>query len=62
LVLADIPEKDQSGCMASGSLSAARARIALQLALNAAKQANLVGKPLTWQDFFARIADLPEIR
>ena len=62
LVLVDIPEKDQSGCMASGSLSAARARIALQLALNAAKQANLVGKPLTWQDFFARIADLPEIR
>ena len=62
LVLADIPEKDQFGCMASGSLSAPRARIALQLALNAAKQANLVGKPLTWQDFFARIADLPEIR
>ena len=62
LVLADIPEKDQSGCMASGSLSAPRARIALQLALNAAKQANLAGKPLTWQDFFARIADLPEIR
>ena len=42
----------------SGSLSAPRARIALQLALNAAK----VDKPLTWQDFFARIALLPEIR
>lgn len=60
--LPDIPEKDPVGCMAAGALSAPRARIALQLALNAAKQANLVGKPLTWQDFFARIADLPEIR
>jgi L-asparaginase len=62
LVRSDIPEKDPIGCMAAGSLSSPRARIALQLALNAAKQANLVGKPLTWQDFFARIADLPEIR
>ncbi len=42
----------------AGSLSAPRARIALQLALNAAK----VDKPLTWQDFFARIAVLSEIR
>ena len=58
----DIPEKDPIGCRVAGSLSAPRARIALQLAINAAKQANLVGKPLTWQDFFARIADLPEIR
>jgi L-asparaginase len=58
----DIPEKDLAGCMASGTLSAPRARIALQLSLNAAKQSNIVGKPLTWQDFFARIADLPEIR
>ena len=62
LVQADIPEKDLSGCRAAGALSAPRARIGLQLALNAATQANLVGKPLTWQDFFARIADLPEIR
>lgn len=53
---------DTTACLASGKLSAPRARIALQLALNAEKQANLVGKPLTWQDFFARIADLPEIR
>ena len=60
--LPNLPEKDIAGCLASGSLTAPRARIALQLALNAAKQANLVGKPLTWQDFFARIADLPEIR
>ena len=58
----DLPEKDGVGCMAAGTLSAPRARIALQLALNAAKQANKAGKPLTWQDFFARIADLPEIR
>ncbi|QWE16065.1 asparaginase [Polynucleobacter sp. AP-Nino-20-G2] len=60
--LANIPELDPSGRMAAGTLSAPRARIALQMALNAAKQANLAGKPLTWQDFFARIADLPEIR
>ena len=58
----DIPEKDAPGCMASGTLTAPRARIALQLAINAAKQEKLNGKPLTWQDFFARIASLPEIR
>jgi len=60
--LPNIPELDPLGCRASGTLTAPRARIALQLALNAAKQANKVGKPLTWQDFFARIANLPEIR
>jgi L-asparaginase len=60
--LANIPEKDLEGCLASGTLSAPRARIALQLALNAEKQAQLAGKSLTWQDFFARIAVLPEIR
>ncbi|MBU3620607.1 asparaginase [Polynucleobacter sp. CS-Odin-A6] len=60
--LANIPEVDAVGCRASGPLTAPRARIALQLALYAAKQTNLAGKPLTWQDFFARIADLPEIR
>ncbi|QWE10046.1 asparaginase [Polynucleobacter sp. es-EL-1] len=58
----DLPEIDLPSCLASGKLSAPKARIALQLAINAAKQAKLVGKPLTWQDFFARIADLPEIR
>lgn len=61
-ILPNIPEADTSGCRAASALTAPRARIALQLALNAAKQANLAGKPLTWQDFFARIADLPEIR
>jgi len=60
--LPNIPEADAFGCRASGPLTAPRARIALQLALYAAKQANLAGKPLTWQDFFARIVDLPEIR
>ena len=58
----NIPEADAPGCCASGGLTGPRARIALQLALNAAKQANKAGKPLTWQDFFARMADLPEIR
>ncbi len=60
--LPNLPEKDISGCLASGSLSAPRARIALQLALNAEKQAQTAGKSLTWQDFFARIAVLPVIR
>ncbi|MBU3578528.1 asparaginase [Polynucleobacter sp. 73C-SIWE] len=60
--LSDIPEKDLEGCLASGTLSAPRARIALQLALNAEKQAQLTSKSLTWQDFFARIAVLPEFR
>ncbi|MBU3594172.1 asparaginase [Polynucleobacter sp. 71A-WALBACH] len=60
--LRNIPEVDALGCCASGSLTAPRARIALQLALNAAKLANIASKPLTWQDFFARIADLPVIR
>jgi L-asparaginase len=58
----NLPEKDISGCLASGSLSAPRARIALQLALNADKHAQAAGKSLTWQDFFARIAVLPVIR
>ena len=58
----NLPEKDEPGCMASGRLSAPRARIALQLALNAGRQAKLVSKPLTWQDFFARIAVLPEFK
>jgi L-asparaginase len=57
----DIPEKDPLGFLATGSLTAPRARIALQLALNAEKQAKTIGKPLTWQDFFARIAVLPVI-
>jgi len=61
LTLPNIPEKDLEGCLASGKLSAPRARIALQLALNAEKQAKLAGKSLTWQDFFARIAVLPEV-
>jgi len=60
--LPDLPEKDIGGCLASGSLTAPRARIALQLALNAEKQAQIGGKSLTWQDFFARIAVLPVIR
>ena len=52
----------EGNILAAGHLSAPRARIALQLALNAAKQAKIIGKPLTWQDFFARIADLPKIQ
>ncbi len=62
VTLSENSEIDLPACLASGHLSAPRARIALQLALNAAKQAHLEGKSLTWQDFFARMADLPEIQ
>ena len=61
-VLPNLPEKDFEGCLAAGKFSAPKARIALQLALNAEKQAKSAGKSLTWQDFFARIAVLPVIR
>ena len=61
-VLPNIPEKEIDGCLAAGKFSAPKARIALQLALNAEKQAKSAGKSLTWQDFFARIDVLPEIR
>jgi len=60
--LLNLPEKDIVGCLASGSLTAPRARIALQLSLNAEKQAQATAKSLTWQDFFDRIAVLPVIR
>jgi L-asparaginase len=55
-----LPETDPSGWVAAGSLSSPKARIALQLALYAAKEAKRSGKSMTWQDFFARIAVLPE--
>ena len=62
VVRADIPDNDDPGCMAAGSLSAPKARIALQLAIYAANQDKSSPKSLTWQDFFARIAVLPELR
>jgi L-asparaginase len=55
-----LPETDPAGWVAAGSLSAPKARIALQLALYAAAEAKRGGKSMTWQDFFARIAVLPE--
>lgn len=55
-----LPETDPSGWVAAGSLSSPKARIALQLALYAATEAKQGGKSMTWQDFFARIAVLPE--
>ncbi len=55
-----LPETDPSGWMAAGSLSSPKARIALQLALYAASEAKQSGKSMTWQNFFARIAVLPE--
>ena len=56
----NLPETDPAGWVAAGSLSAPKARIALQLALYAAAEAKQGGKSMTWQDFFARIAVLPE--
>jgi L-asparaginase len=55
-----LPETDPAGWVAAGSLSSPKARIALQLALYAAIEAKQGGKSMTWQDFFARIAVLPE--
>jgi L-asparaginase len=54
----NIPENDPVGCMAAGSLSAPKARIALQLALNAAKESMVKGGPQqpSWQDYFAKQA------
>ena len=55
-----LPEADPANWVAAGSLSAPKARIALQLALYAAAEAKQGGKSMTWQDFFARITVLPE--
>lgn len=55
-----LPEMDPASWVAAGSLSSPKARIALQLALYAAAKAKQGGKSMTWQDFFARIAVLPE--
>jgi L-asparaginase len=55
-----MPETDPANWVAAGSLSSPKARIALQLALYAAAEAKPNGKSMTWQDFFARIAVLPE--
>ncbi|MBU3634596.1 asparaginase [Polynucleobacter sp. es-GGE-1] len=59
---ATVASKDELSCELAGVLSAPRARIALQLALNAEKDHKANPKSLTWQDFFARIAVLPEFR
>jgi L-asparaginase len=56
----NLPETDPAGWVAAGSLTAPKARIALQLALYAAAEAKRGGKSMTWQDFFARIAVLPD--
>jgi L-asparaginase len=55
-----LPETDPANWVAAGSLSSPKARIALQLAIFAAAEAKQGGKSMTWQDFFARIAVLPE--
>ena len=54
IVRPNIPEKDSEGCMAAGTLSPPKARIALQLAINAANESSVRGAslPPRWQDFF----------
>ena len=54
IVLPDIPTKDPEGCMAAGALTPPKARIALQLALNAAKESSVKdgALPPRWQEFF----------
>lgn len=55
IVRPNIPEKDPEGCMAAGTLSPPKARIALQLALNAVKVGLVKSEssPPRWQAFFA---------
>lgn len=60
LVRPHLPEMDPSDWGVAGSLSTSKARIALQLALYAASEAKQNGKSMTWQEFFARIAVLPD--
>ena len=59
---ATVASNDGLSCALAGTLSGPRARIALQLALNAEKELKVGSKSLTWQDFFARIAVLPDFR
>lgn len=55
IVRPNIPAQDPEGCIAAGSLSPPKARIVLQLALNAAKvsQAETESFRPRWQDYFA---------
>jgi L-asparaginase/Glu-tRNA(Gln) amidotransferase subunit D len=46
--------------LGAGDLNPAKARIALQLALFANRQAK--ANTLSWQDIFAKIVDLPKFR
>jgi L-asparaginase len=55
LVCTDIPTKEMDGMVAGGNLSAPKARIGLQLALNAAGQGNK-SISITWQDLFFKTA------
>jgi L-asparaginase len=52
LVSKNTPEKEMDGMVPSGKLSAPKARIALQLALYAARRTNEEGISRTWQDVF----------
>jgi L-asparaginase len=52
LVSRDIPEKELGGMVPSANLSAPKARIALQLALNAVRRNNGEPTSRTWQDVF----------
>ena len=54
VVSTDIPEQDVEGMVAAGSLSAPKARIALQLALHAVGRAGDSPAVRAWQDVFAR--------
>ncbi|MCE7530459.1 asparaginase [Polynucleobacter sp. IMCC 29146] len=55
IIRPNIPAQDPEGCIAAGSLSPPKARIVLQLALNAAKvsQAEAESFRPRWQDYFA---------
>ena len=57
-VCSDIPEKEIGGMVAGGNLSAPKARIALQLALNDVNRSNDGCLSTSWQDLFLKTAFL----
>jgi L-asparaginase len=56
LVSKNIPKREIDGMAPSGNLSAPKARIALQLALNAVRQTPGESMSKTWQDIFVKIS------
>ena len=56
----DIPEVEIDGMAAGGELSAPKARLALQLVLNAVNRSNAKPAPNAWRDLFLKTAYSPK--